>query len=445
MKTVDLGKEVSCLDIGEVPQGRARSSFLAVGDWEERVQVLSLEPNDLLATRSTMVVPSRPESVCLVTMDSETTQVSDNSSSKTPSAVATTMYLNIGLVNGVLHRVAVDITAGTLSDSRQRFLGIKPVKLFRVMVRGRRGVLALSTRAWLLYNYQGRYMQAPLSYETLEYASNFISEVCPEGIVAIAANTLRIITVENLGAMFNQTIHPLRYTPRKLCRLPNTNYLAIIESDHNEYTEIEKEELSRALKSTLNHADHHSSTPRADDDMELDAGNGKPLNGKHEEEANDEEDEIRIPIRSTIPPMEGHWASCLRFIDPVSGKVLDLIEMSDNEAAFSIATCTFSHISEETFLVVGTVQNMTLHPRRLSMGMYLLLISDLWQDIFMCIVFLVTDFNCFIRPQSTMFHFLSANTKGDYSLVRLLSLPIPSHDGTSSDTSPNGFSIQDLD
>jgi splicing factor 3B subunit 3 len=39
----------------------------------------------------------------------------------------------------------------------------------------------------------------PLSYEMLENASSFSSEKCPEGIVAIAGNTLRIISVERLG------------------------------------------------------------------------------------------------------------------------------------------------------------------------------------------------------------------------------------------------------
>lgn len=395
MKTVDLGKEVSCLDIGEVPIGRARSSFLAVGDWEDRVQVLSLEPNDLLVTRSTMVVPSRPESVCLVTMDSETNQHSEttnssnsNKKSTSSSSISSTMYLNIGLVTGVLHRVAVDPTAGTLSDSRQRFLGIKPVKLFRVMVKGRRGILALSTRAWLLYNYQGRYFQAPLSYETLEYASNFISEVCSEGIVAIASNTLRIITVDNLGAMFNQTVHPLKYTPRKLCRLPNTNYLAIIETDHNEYSELEKEEINRSLQAAAVSSSTTSTpntTPKVTDDMELEANGLKSTNGNHvnsngnqrenEETGEGDEDEVRIPVRSTIPATEGHWASCIRIMDPVSGNVLELIELADNEAAFSICTCAFSHISEETFLVIGTAQNMTLHPRKLTAGFFNFLFS----------------------------------------------------------------------
>jgi len=52
-------------------------------------------------------------------------------------------------------------------------------------------VLAMSSRSWLSYWYQNRFHLTPLSYESLEYASGFSSEQCPEGIVAISANTLR--------------------------------------------------------------------------------------------------------------------------------------------------------------------------------------------------------------------------------------------------------------
>ena len=65
-------------------------------------------------------------------------------------------------------------------------------------------VLAVSSRSWLSYWYQSRFHLTPLSYELLEYASGFSSEQCPEGIVAIAANTLRILALEKLGAVFNQ-------------------------------------------------------------------------------------------------------------------------------------------------------------------------------------------------------------------------------------------------
>lgn len=49
----------------------------------------------------------------------------------------------------------------------------------------------MSSRSWLSYSYQSRFHLTPLSYETLEYASGFASEQCPEGIVAISTNTLR--------------------------------------------------------------------------------------------------------------------------------------------------------------------------------------------------------------------------------------------------------------
>jgi len=51
----------------------------------------------------------------------------------------------------------------------------------------------MSSRSWLSYTYQSRFHLTPLSYETLEYASGFASEQCPEGIVAISTNTLRYV------------------------------------------------------------------------------------------------------------------------------------------------------------------------------------------------------------------------------------------------------------
>lgn len=51
----------------------------------------------------------------------------------------------------------------------------------------------MSSRSWLSYSYQSRFHLTPLSYETLEFASGFASEQCPEGIVAISTNTLRFV------------------------------------------------------------------------------------------------------------------------------------------------------------------------------------------------------------------------------------------------------------
>lgn len=41
----------------------------------------------------------------------------------------------------------------------------------------------------------------PLSYDALDHVSTFASEQCPDGLVAIAANTLRILTVSGCHCM----------------------------------------------------------------------------------------------------------------------------------------------------------------------------------------------------------------------------------------------------
>lgn len=65
-----------------------------------------------------------------------------------------TLFLNIGLSNGVMLRTMVDSITGVLADTRTRYLGSRPVKLFRIKVQGKDSVLALSSRPW--YGWAGR-------------------------------------------------------------------------------------------------------------------------------------------------------------------------------------------------------------------------------------------------------------------------------------------------
>ena len=45
--------------------------------------------------------------------------------------------------------------------------------------------------------------------------------------MAIAGNTLRILALEKLGAIFNQVRNPLKMTPRKFVIHPDTAHLII--------------------------------------------------------------------------------------------------------------------------------------------------------------------------------------------------------------------------
>ena len=75
----------------------------------------------------------------------------------------------------------------------------------------------------------------------------FSSEQCPEGFVAVAKSTLRILAVENIGETFNQTVTRLRYTPRRLAIHPDHNTLIVAESDHAAIPLEERPELLARL------------------------------------------------------------------------------------------------------------------------------------------------------------------------------------------------------
>jgi len=319
----DLGGQVAAMDLAALTEGRSRSRFLVVGTYEGQtwvVRVLSLEPGNFMAVLSRQALPARPESLCLV-------EIAVGASAADGGQLSTFLYA--GLENGVLMRIAVDPVTGQLApDFRSRFLGARPVKLFKVMVQGQPAVLALSSRSWLCYNYQGRYQITPLSYETLEYASGFCSEQCPEGFVCVAANTLRILTVERLGEVFNQQVMKLSYTPRRSALIKATNCFVVIETDHN-----------AAPRKRL--------TPPE----EKAAGDG---DGMEVEEEQDPEVLMPPEIYGVQRAGEGCWASCIRVVDPNERETLDVIPLPPREAAVSLCVCGFHDKKGETFVLVGT-------------------------------------------------------------------------------------------
>lgn len=230
----EMSGDVACLDIAPVPEGRQRSRFLAVGSYDSTIRILSLDPDDCMQILSVQAVSSPPESLLLL-------EVQASSGGEDGADHPASVFLNAGLQNGVLLRTEVDMVTGQLSDTRTRFLGLRAPKLFSALVRGRRAMLCLSSRPWLGYIHQGHFLLTPLSYETLEYAASFSSDQCAEGVVAVAGDALRVFTIERLGETFNQTVMPLRYTPRKFILHPKQKSLIILESDQGTFTTEERD------------------------------------------------------------------------------------------------------------------------------------------------------------------------------------------------------------
>lgn len=318
----EMSGTVTCLSLGEVPEGRQRSQFLAVGCDDSTVRILSLDPDSTLENKSVQALTSAPSALSIMAM-------ADSSSG------GSTLYLHIGLYSGVYLRTVLDEVTGELSDTRTRFLGPKPAKLFRVSVQEQTAVLALSSRPWLGYSdpVTKAFMLTPLNYPGLEWGWNFRSAQCDEGIVGIQGKNLRIFSIEKLTDNLLQESIPLSYTPRQFVKHPEQPYFYTIESDNNV--------LSPATKTRLL------------EDPSIVNGDAA----------------ILPPEEFGYPRGKGHWASCISIVDPVTEKsVLQKVDFDDNEAAVSMATVSFASQEDEVFLVVATGKDMVVSPRTSTAG-----------------------------------------------------------------------------
>ncbi len=358
--TTKVNTAVNSMDIAPVPVGRARAAFLAIGLLDDTVQMLSLEPSGdaLFSQRALIAVDARPDSLCFVNFG--------QGSLDTVASTRTILHLNIGLQTGVLHRVTVDSLSGSLSDSRQRFLGSKTVKLSRLDMRATgcgQGLLALSSRPWAAYLHQGRTFHSPLSYDNIDNATNFCSDACPDGIVATVGNSLRIININEVGSLFNQISTPLPYTPRKLAVI-DSGPVVVVASDCHAFTSVERAKLGdieNFVKNTAVANLNASAVVIKEEAQEM----------REEDEEDDEG--TRMAIRGPVPESSSKWASCIALIEPTTGKK-QIIELENNEAAFSVCVvnATQEHAHSETYVVVGTAVGLQLSPR--SAQKYFLLV-----------------------------------------------------------------------
>ncbi|UYV62354.1 SF3B3 [Cordylochernes scorpioides] len=338
----EMPSDVICMALASVPTREQRSRFLALGLADNTVRMISLDPVDFLSQLSMQGLPAPPESLAIVEMGA-------TGGGDVPQSSA--LYLNIGLQNGVLLRIVLDQVTGDLFDTRTRYLGNRAVKLFKVRMQSSDAVLAMSSRSWLSYYYQNRFHLTPLSYEALEYASGFSSEQCPEGIVAISANTLRILALEKLGAVFNQVSIPLEFTPRKFLIHQETGHIILIETDHNAYTEATKLQRKQQMAEEMVEA-------AGEEDQELAAEMAAAFLSQN------------LPENTFGAPKAGPgmWASQIRVLEPGQGRTVLKLPLEQNEAALSLALVRFAIQGDEQFLLVGIAKDPHLNPSLCTSG-----------------------------------------------------------------------------
>ena len=308
----EVSGEIACLAIANVPRDRQRARFLAMGSFDNTVRILSLDPGDMLEVLTLQAVVAPPES--LLFLDHGTSSLS----------------LGISLNNGVLLRSEVDAVTGQLADTRTRFLGSRPAKLFEIKVADAPALLALSSRSWLGHVETGNFKLSPISYQSLTYAAAFASDQCVDGgIVAVGGSTLHVIALERLDNPLNQTPVKVRYTPRRVAVLEDTGLVVVSESE-------------KGCQSVDMRALELSTTPaivEADDEM------------------------YGIPKTQD----RGEWASCLRVVNPSLSATVALQELPSREATTSLCCLRFDG-EQSASVVLGTALDLSLAPVQCKSG-----------------------------------------------------------------------------
>ncbi|KAJ2715833.1 pre-mRNA-splicing factor rse1 [Coemansia spiralis] len=296
------GSGITCVALAPVPGGRRHSPFLAVGCEDQTVRVFALDAPRCLEALSMQATSAVAGSVAF-------------------AAHGGRPHLYMGLRNGLLMRAAVDPLSGELDATRTRFLGARGVQLCKARVGAGEAVLALSSAPWLCHEHRGSLRTTPLSYDALDHAAGFSSEQCPQGLVCVAGNTLRILTVDWPDALFNQASIPLDLTPRDFVLNAASRHLAIIETEHAHYSPAQ-----------LRAAGCDAATA-----------------------------ELPGAQFGLARSRSGHWASLIRVLDPFTGESTHIEELDGNRAAVSLAQVRFG--AGEELLAVGCTAGLMLQPR----------------------------------------------------------------------------------
>ncbi|WFD42592.1 pre-mRNA-splicing factor rse1 [Malassezia psittaci] len=322
-----IGADVLALSIADCPEGRQRTPYLAVGCADQTVRIVSLDPDTTLSSISIQALTAAPSSLCI----NEMLDISMDRNHLTT-------FVSIGLSNGVHLRTVLDPANGQLTDTRPRFLGGRAVRLKRAKVHDQPAVLALSSRSWLHYTLHSRVHFSPMIYEPLEDASHFSTELCPDGLIGIVGDTLRIFTLPQLGAELKMESLSLSYTPRKMLVHPNNASLFyMVESDHRALSPWTISQRLEALGGEQ--AIQHDSV------LNLDRKQYGLVSGE-----------------------AGQWASCLRVVHAPSMETVYRLEMEENQALFSLTFTKFGTNDEEWYLVVGFGVNVSVQPHKCQHG-----------------------------------------------------------------------------
>lgn len=160
------------------------------------------------------------------------------------------------------------------------------------------------------------------------------------GLSGISAGRFFFFDLTNFAQTFGETKHALKYTPRRMSRLPGSTSVAVVEADQSVPLHGEVRKRTGAIMD-VDEPEGASSLP------------SRPF----------------APLPRSTP---GRWVSCLRVLNLANGVSEAVVELTENTAAFSVAALNFSDkghvvakLGEEggyasmTYIVIGTAKGLS--------------------------------------------------------------------------------------
>ncbi len=223
LERLDTGSATTVTALALAPPAveGGRSKWAAFADAEQRLRILSLQPDKLLQRAALQQLPQAAHSIAIVHLG--------------PQGLQGSAFVCVGTRSGLLLRSQLDSSSGALADTRSRFLGLRPVRLAPVRCATGGALLALGERPWLLFSSVSSavassssslsLVTSPVACAALQHAASFASAADPFGWAALQGDSLKVLSVTPTAEPFHLRSLPLHATPRKLALHVSTGLL----------------------------------------------------------------------------------------------------------------------------------------------------------------------------------------------------------------------------
>ncbi|QPG73560.1 hypothetical protein FOA43_000872 [Brettanomyces nanus] len=328
----ELESQITSLCLGNLSPGQARFPFIVAGGKDQTLTVLKTDPSSTLEIIVKEDLSSVPCSLMVLRVrDSGVFEEEEDDDDAEDNVALSTLYLHIGMTNGVYARLKFDQVSGELSNPRNQYTGPKEVHLSRLKFDHQNVVGITSVRSYLGYASAADFKITALAKPIFTELCAFKSEDVPvNGALGIHGGNLTIMTVDQLDSSLLIESIALRYTPKAMADSTDFNgMLYVAEADFQ-------------IKSPYTKGD--------DNGEEI-------ISYEFDEDLQEHYQQFGYGLEA------GHWASCIQVVSIEKKAVGQAVELK-NEAAFKLCRVSFASDMKNDFLVISTAVNQAFAPNR---------------------------------------------------------------------------------